>query len=216
MKSLKQRNLGNLLLAVVIVTVVVAPTAMIFRWTVDGGYAPWRNYVSDLSAGPVGSNTAFIVMILSFALLLGAFFAVSPKLLRARYDAEPSIHVGSFIGIACSVDFVIMALYPLDLSRPDVYRIHIICGIVLFVCMAGFLSVYGLVLRDKTGLLRIGSYFGLISALLCLVFAVLLFLVEVTGTLNQSAIVYLIQWSAFFTFNLWALFTGVQLRRDDT
>ena len=215
MISVKTRHLANLLLGVVAVTLVVTPIALIFRWTVDGGYAPWRNYISDLSAGPTGSNAAFIVMILSFSLLLGLFFAVSPNLLKTKYGASSVVHVGSFFGIAYSIDSIIMVFFPLDPARPAVYQTHIVLGVVLFVCMTLFLGTYGAALRKKPGLFRLGGYFGLIAALLSGAFAVLLFLVEIVGAISSNAIVYLIQWSALMTLNLWALLTGLQLRRDN-
>ena len=215
MKNVNSKFLGNLLLGMVLVTVVVAPTAMVFQWTASSGYAPWRNYVSDLSVGSAGSSIAYIVMILSFALLAGTFFSLSPNLLKTNYGVSAIANVGSFFGIAFAIDGVIMVFFPLDPSRPEIYQSHIICGIVIFLCMTFFLGTFGFALKDKAGLFRLGSYFALAAALLCITFAVLLFLVEITETINQSTIVYLIQWSAFLMFNLWAFFTGLQLRRDN-
>lgn len=213
MDNRNAKRASILLLITFIVAMAGAGLALTLHWLIDTSFMPWTNYISDLSVGPNGSNIVFIIMMLGMAVALAPFFLFLARELKSRYNVHCPATFALITGIVGCIDTIVMVFFPLDASKPVIYNIHIITGIIIFLCMTCYLGAYGWVFLKKTNFPNILSILACAASLCSFVFAILLALTELFDVLNQSAIIYLIEWAAFGFFAVWQILTSLHLRK---
>jgi len=204
---------GLLLLLTFVIAITGAALSLSLHWMVDSSFMPWTNYISDLSVGPNGSSIIYVIMMLGMSFLLIPFFFFLTRELKTHYNLQNPGYIALFFGLITSVDIIIMVFFPLDITRPAIYNTHIITGVILFFGMTGFLGTYGWIFNKLSDFPNILSLLAYGASMFSFIFAVLLAITELFDVLNQHAITYIIEWTAFIFFVVWLLLTSIHLNK---
>lgn len=197
------RRAGTLLLWSSAISLVGSVVGITLMYTAGQLYAPWTNYVSDMSIGAGGGSVVYVFLMIGVAMVNLAFFVIGSGPVQRALGVTPFlVHAIQAVGVSCSIDMFLTACFPLDPDRPNVYRIHVVGGFVFSVTTAVWLSHYGWIFfRGGTKLLRLSSMFGLVGSLLWGLFGGLLLFTELLeGAMVQykrARAIYLLQWTAF-------------------
>ena len=210
MDSVSQRRFGIVLVSAFIVGIAGTALAMALHLSAGESYTPWSNYISDLSVGPGGSNVVFVVMMLYLGGATGWFFVTAARPLQVSFGSAGAANTARLFGAIGTIDVFVMVFFPMDPTRPAVFRAHAITGVIVFLCMSVYLASYYVVFRRGAGLFKIAGISAGIGSPLAFVFAVLLFLTELAKVMPRWTVTYLFEWVAFNCFGLWMLFAGLQ------
>jgi hypothetical protein len=187
--------------------------AMALNWIAGASYAPWTNYISDLSIGAGGASIVFIVQMALIALFSLVFFLYSAAGLKRMYGSPGAVNVARVFGVITSLTVIVMVFFPLDPDRPASYTAHVWTGTVIFVCVAVLMIAYTVVFSRQRGILRLANIAAIICAVASLVFAPLFALTELADLIPRHLGTYLVEWIAFPMLAVWMLLVGIGLRR---
>jgi hypothetical protein len=209
----KLRRSGIALLVDFAAAAVGGTVALSLHWGAGGAFSPWANYISDLSVGQGGSNIVFIVVMVLMALTSGWFFVDSAGSLKRLFGMSWAVNAGMISGIVHSIAAIVMVFFPLDLDRPGVYQVHLICAVLLFLGVAVYTFAYGTVVRRGSATLNLAAVFAGVASVLALLFTLLLILTPLTATLSPHPVTYLVEWATLGMYMVWVLIGGIGVLR---
>ncbi|MHA1562007.1 MAG: DUF998 domain-containing protein [Promethearchaeota archaeon] len=214
MSSSNARKGGIISLIIVLVGIFGIGMALTLYWLEDFSFFPWKNYISDLSVGLNGSNIVFIVMIVLMAVSSVPFFIYLGKYLKEKNPNSGLINFGIITGVLGAIAMIIMVFFPMDQTQPDIYSMHIIIGIPVFVFIGCYSFVFGIFSYKDS---RIPNNFAIINFSCCIcsfLFAVFIGITELTQLLSRNMFTYLIGWATFTLLLVWLLLISMKLLKN--
>lgn len=208
------KKAGIFSLIIVLIGIFGIGIALILYWLEDFSFFPWKNYISDLSVGLNGSNIVFIVMIVLLAVSSIPFFIYIGKYLKEENPNSGLINFGIITGLLGALAMIIMVFFPMDQTQPNIYTMHIVIGIPVFVFIRCYSFVFGIFSYKDS---RIPNNFGIITFSCCIcsfLFAVFIGITELTLLLSRNIFTYLIGWATFALLLVWLLLIGMKLLKN--
>lgn len=169
--------------------------ALVFYFLVDTSYRPWYNYISDLGAGPLGAVISLGAMLGLVAIFVSLLMITISKEIQ-KFGAQT---VFLFIALFAQVSLLMLAIFPMDPSKPKSFEIHRICAILYF----GFSGITDIILfglEFKTN--KLSAITILLGGIFSLGFTAG-FILQEYGIIAHNMVVYLVEWGYFLFVMAW-------------
>lgn len=212
-KAQIKKRIGNFALVIFGFSFIMLCLTLAAQWTADTSFMPWSNYISDLSVGPNLTPMFYHSMLIGLGILT-IFFSIFYRnlLLESGAGKTSTMFILVFVFL-CDIALFVMPFFPLDFSQPRIAQIHLIFGFATFITLGGFMVLNWFSNRKTNLFPKFLNLLSLSGGLVNIIFGILLFLVEITHTLNRNVLIYLIEWIGFFSYAVWLLIAGLLLRK---
>ena len=98
---------------------------------VDPSFSGTTNFISDLGAGPNGSDIVFNTGMILYGIFLLPFYTYIGWYLSQRMD-DNSLRIGMLAGVIGSIGQILAGVFPFDPDDNFSYNMHIIAAGILF------------------------------------------------------------------------------------
>jgi len=188
--------------------------SIMLYWIDGSSFLPWANYLSDLSIGTNGANYVFFGMLIFLALSSGIVFIYLGRILKKTSEQSNLISMGVICGMIYGFFTIFIVFFPLDPNQPFDYTIHVVGAIMLFVAFGCTILIFNGLMRKEGSFKPIAIGVGSLAGILSLLFAGLLFFIEILEVIQPNILAYLVEWTFFALSMIWIVLISVKYKNE--
>ena len=161
------------------------------------------NFISDLGAGPNGSDIVFNIGMILLGFFSIPFYVYIGWYLQKRENMN-SLRIGMIAGLLGSIGMVLVGVFPLNPNDKFSYNMHIIAAGLLFYGILIMLLIYGTSEYRNPELPNVLSIIAYITALLYAIFITSV-IIQFLVAIPFQAYTYIIEWIGSWVMGLWII-----------
>jgi len=186
-----------------IISFVSVLIAQMLYMAVDPSFSVTTNFISDLGAGPNGSDIVFNTGMILYGIFTLPFYTYLGWYLSQKRD-DNSLRIGMIAGIIGSIGQILAGVFPFDPNNNFSYNMHIIAAGILFYAVLIMLLIYGISEYRNPNIPKVLSILAFISAILYGTFITSAIIQYLISTPFQTY-TYVTEWIGSWMMSVWVI-----------
>ena len=186
-----------------IISFISVLIAQMLYMAVDPSFSVTTNFISDLGAGPNGSDIVFNTGMILYGIFNIPFYTYLGWYLSQKRD-DNSLRIGMIAGIIGSIGQILAGVFPFDPNNNFSYNMHIIAAGILFYAVLIMLLIYGISEYRNPNIPKVLSILAFISAILYGTFITSAIIQYLISTPFQTY-TYVTEWIGSWMMSVWVI-----------
>ncbi|MFX1256909.1 MAG: DUF998 domain-containing protein [Promethearchaeota archaeon] len=162
------------------------------------------NYISDLGAGPNGSDIVFNIGVIIAGIFYIPFYVYIGRYLQKKSDNINFIKKGMIAGIIAAIAHIFIGIFPLSSENQFSNNMHGLVALILFINAAIMAFIYGVSEHRNVNIPLVLTILSFCYAILDIT-VIISAIIDSVISVHIQAHTFLIEWLTLYISLVWAI-----------